>query len=59
MRRFRWFMGGEKWYYWSEIDNDERILLECYDSDKGGRVPHTAFVDPRSPPGAKQKEREY
>lgn len=25
----------EKWYYWSGIDNDERILLECFDSEKG------------------------
>ena len=46
----------EKWYYWSGIDNEERILLECYDSEKGGRVPHTAFVDPRSPAGARQRE---
>ena len=46
----------EKWYYWSGMENDERLLLECYDSDKGGRVPHTAFVDPRSPEGGKQRE---
>ncbi|KAL8783699.1 MAG: hypothetical protein Q9213_004438 [Squamulea squamosa] len=46
----------EKWYYWSGIGNDERILLECFDSEKGGRVPHTAFVDPRSPVGGKQRE---
>ena len=48
--------GGEKWYYWSGMENEERILLECYDSEKGGRVPHTAFVDPRSPAGGKQRE---
>ena len=46
----------EKWYYWSGIENNERILLECYDSEKGGRVPHTAFVDPRSPVDGKQRE---
>ncbi|KAL8735301.1 MAG: hypothetical protein Q9181_002841 [Wetmoreana brouardii] len=46
----------EKWYYWSGIGNDERILLQCFDSEKGGRVPHTAFVDPRSPAGGKQRE---
>jgi len=46
----------EQWYYWSGIDNDERILLECFDSEKGGRVPHTAFVDPRSPVGGRQRE---
>ncbi len=46
----------EQWYYWSGIDNHERILLECFDSEKGGRVPHTAFVDPRSPAGGRQRE---
>lgn len=46
----------ERWYYWSGIDDDERILLECFDSEKGGRVPHTAFVDPRSPVGGRQRE---
>ncbi|KAL8832990.1 MAG: hypothetical protein Q9170_004589 [Blastenia crenularia] len=46
----------EKWYYWSGMDNDERILLQCFDSEKGGRVPHTAFVDPRSPADGKQRE---
>ena len=47
---------NEQWYYWSGIDNDERLLLECYDSEKGGRLPHTAFVDPRSPVGGRQRE---
>lgn len=44
------------WHYWSGMENDERLLLECYDSEKGGRVPHTAFVDPRSPEGARGRE---
>ncbi|MCJ1457253.1 hypothetical protein MMC28_007620 [Mycoblastus sanguinarius] len=47
---------NEKWHYWSGMENDERLLLECYDSEKGGRVPHTAFVDPRSPEGARSRE---
>ncbi|KAI9767678.1 MAG: hypothetical protein M1840_005550 [Geoglossum simile] len=46
----------QRWYYWSGMTNDERILLKCYDSDvaKGphGRVPHSAFGDPRTPEGA-------
>ena len=46
----------EQWYYWSGIENDERVLLECFDSEKGGRVPHTAFVDPRSPVDGRQRE---
>ncbi|EMD00670.1 hypothetical protein BAUCODRAFT_179338 [Baudoinia panamericana UAMH 10762] len=39
-----------KWYYWSGMTNDERILLQCYDSKDGARTPHSAFVDPRTKP---------
>lgn len=37
-----------KWYYWSGMKNDERILLQCYDSQDHARTPHTAFKDPRT-----------
>ena len=37
-----------QWYYWSGMGNDERILLQCYDSQDGARTPHSAFVDPRT-----------
>ncbi|KAF2721274.1 hypothetical protein K431DRAFT_285099 [Polychaeton citri CBS 116435] len=37
-----------KWYYLSGMTNDERILLQCYDSQKGARTPHTAFTDSRT-----------
>jgi hypothetical protein len=51
---------GQKWYYWSGMKNDERLLLKCFDSDERvgqwGRVPHTAFVDPRTPEGAVGRE---
>ena len=47
---------NEQWYYWSGMDNNERLFLECFDSDKGGRVPHTAFIDPRTPQGARERE---
>ncbi|KAL8822340.1 MAG: hypothetical protein Q9191_006921 [Dirinaria sp. TL-2023a] len=48
---------GQRWCYWSGIDDSERILLECYDSENPkGRVPHSAFVDPRSGEGAKPRE---
>jgi len=40
-----------KWYYWSGMKNDERILLQCYDSKDGARTPHTAFTDLRTQPG--------
>jgi hypothetical protein len=39
-----------RWYYWSGMTNDERILLQCYDSKDGARTPHSAFVDPRTKP---------
>ena len=47
---------GQRWCYWSGIDDGERILLQCYDSENPkGRVPHSAFVDPRSGEGAKPR----
>ncbi|KAI4188615.1 MAG: hypothetical protein LQ346_005278 [Caloplaca aetnensis] len=43
---------GQEWWYWSGMEGDERLLLQCFDSEKGARVPHSAFVDPRSEKGA-------
>ncbi|KAJ3539544.1 hypothetical protein NM208_g5439 [Fusarium decemcellulare] len=46
---------GQDWYYWSGMTNDECIFLECFDSESlragsgvYGRVPHSAFDDPRT-----------
>jgi hypothetical protein len=51
---------GQKWYYWSGMTNQDRLLLKCFDSDESvgqwGRVPHTAFNDPRTPEGAVGRE---
>ncbi|ELR06782.1 hypothetical protein GMDG_02220 [Pseudogymnoascus destructans 20631-21] len=55
---------GQRWNYLSGMSNDERILLQCFDSEglkegsevKGGRVPHSAFVDPRTPVGGPGRE---
>ncbi|KAF1931208.1 uncharacterized protein M421DRAFT_417867 [Didymella exigua CBS 183.55] len=51
---------SQKWYYWSGMRNEDRLLLKCFDSDETvgqyGRVPHTAFVDPRTPDGAVGRE---
>ena len=51
---------GQRWHYWSGMEDNERLFLKCYDSSDeqgiGKRVPHTAFVDPRSPEGAKGRE---
>jgi hypothetical protein len=56
------FNPGQKWFYWSGMTGDERLLLKCSDS-KGDRdgdvaqwVPHTAFVDGRTPEGARPRE---
>lgn len=54
----------QQWWYLSGMTGDERILLECFDSEtlkegsglKGGRVPHTAFEDPRTRPDAPGRE---
>lgn len=50
------FEVGQKWYYWSGMRDEERILLQCFDSERGGRCAHTAFVDPRSPVGGRQRK---
>jgi hypothetical protein len=55
---------AQEWYYLSGMTGEERILLECFDSEalkegsgvKGGRVPHTAFEDPRTRVGAEPRE---
>lgn len=48
----------QKFFYWSGMTNDERLFLKCFDSKDGvgQRVPHTAFVDPRTPQGAPGRE---
>ncbi|KAK8106875.1 uncharacterized protein PG998_008888 [Apiospora kogelbergensis] len=57
--------GDQAWYYWSGMTPDERLLLECFDSEslksgnsqvKGGRTPHSAFEDPRTRPDAEGRE---
>lgn len=55
---------GQKWYYLSGMTGDERLLLECFDSEglkegsgvQGGRLAHTAFEDPRTHPDAEGRE---
>ena len=49
---------AQKFYYWSGMTNEERLFLKCFDSKDGvgQRVPHTAFVDSRTPEGAKGRE---
>lgn len=51
---------AQKWYYWSGMNNEDRLFLKCFDSDETvgqwGRVPHTAFVHPNTPEGAIGRE---
>ncbi|KAF5022004.1 hypothetical protein F66182_5961 [Fusarium sp. NRRL 66182] len=53
----------QKWYYLSGMTGSERLLLECFDSESlkpgskiKGRVPHTAFEDPRTRSEAEGRE---
>lgn len=55
---------NQKWWYLSGMTADERLLLECFDSEalkegstvKGGRLAHTAFEDPRTRADAEGRE---
>ena len=53
----------QEWFYLSGMTGSERLLLECFDSASlakgsgiGGRVPHSAFVDPRTREDAEARE---
>ncbi|KAJ0168137.1 hypothetical protein CTA2_9604 [Colletotrichum tanaceti] len=58
------FSPDQKWYYLSGMTGDERLLLECFDSEglrdgtgvSGGRLAHTAFEDPRTRVDAEGRE---
>ena len=47
------------WFYVPEMRTDDVLLLKCYDSELDGRarfLPHTAFIDPTTPPDAPPRE---
>lgn len=58
------YNAAQSWWYLSGMTGDERLLLECFDSEalkegsgvRGGRVPHTAFEDPRTRADAEGRE---
>jgi hypothetical protein len=53
------FSPNHRWYYIPEMTADEALLLKCYDSATDGRTrfgPHTAFIDPTTPPDAPPRE---
>jgi len=51
---------NHKWKYLRGMNTDEIVLIKCFDSIQDGSVavltPHTAFVDPSTPPNAPLRE---
>ncbi|KAG0640046.1 hypothetical protein HOY80DRAFT_885307 [Tuber brumale] len=49
---------GHRWYYKSRQQNDEVILIKCFDTktDRARVTPHTAFKDPTSPENPRLRE---
>ena len=52
------FNPAQAWYYFPRLAPDEAILIKGYDSDESVArfTAHSAFEDPRSPPGAPERE---
>jgi hypothetical protein len=53
------FNPAHRWFYLSEMGQDEALLLKCFDSKTDGRArfaPHTAFAHPGSPLDAPPRE---
>lgn len=52
------FNPAHRWYYYSRMQENEALLLKCFDSDpQRARFPaHTAFDDPTSPADAPPRE---
>ena len=53
------FHPDHQWYYFPEMTPDEVIVFKVFDSDRSKGVPftaHTAFEDPTTAPGARQRE---
>ncbi len=52
------FNSDHRWFYYSNMQTDEAMLLKCFDSDSGRArfTAHTAFEDPTSPEDAPARE---
>jgi hypothetical protein len=51
--------GGQRWYYFSDMQPDEVMLLKCFDTARDGRTRYTAhsgFTNPHAPPGTPPRE---
>jgi hypothetical protein len=44
---------AHEWHYFRDMTRDEVLVFKAHDTDsqRAGRVPHTAFTDPGCPPG--------
>ena len=53
------YNSGHQWFYVPRMTADEILLLKCFDSKSDGRArfaPHSAFIDPTTPPDAPPRE---
>jgi hypothetical protein len=53
------FDPAHRWFYVSDMQPDEGLLLKCYDSETDGRArfaPHSAFIDPTAPADVAPRE---
>jgi hypothetical protein len=53
------FNPAHRWYYFSEMQPEEALLLKCFDSAHDGRArftTHSAFLDPTAPPNSPPRE---
>jgi hypothetical protein len=51
--------GGQRWYYFSEMDRHEALVFKQYDSLAAGVArftPHAAFAHPLASPNARKRE---
>src|SRR5438874_9884964 len=50
------FRPRHRWFYFPGMEDDEALLIKCFDSLDDGRArltAHSAFDDPTAPPGAR------
>jgi hypothetical protein len=53
------FSPGHQWFYFPGMEEDEALLIKCFDSLNDGRArltAHSAFDDPTTPPNARPRE---
>jgi hypothetical protein len=52
------YNASHQWYYFPDMQQDEAVLIKCYDSDQNRArfTPHAAFSDPTAPPDSPPRE---